>query len=515
MLAARNSENAGPTTRTRTEAGVFMTLMRQAPTDSPAATVAGWQRDYVRRLVVTDLVVILVSVYGSQLLRFGTTDAMLRVPAQDPEPTAIVSYTVVSAIFTLVWFFSLALFATRDRTIVGAGTTEYRRIADATIRVFAVFAVAAFLLQTDLGRAYFLAALPLGLTLLILSRWVWRKWLLRQRATGAYSHRAILMGERQKSMHVAQQIARDGTSGIVIVGAITERGTVDHELCDGIPVVGDYASLTRALDEARADTVIFTGADTIDPRGMREIGWELETTSTNLIVAPALTDVAGPRIHARPVAGLPLIQVDYPEFEGRKYAAKRAFDLIVSFLALVVLSPLLIVIAIMVRRDSPGPALFHQERVGLNGKRFSMLKYRSMVVDAESQLPSLLDNTDGNGVLFKLRSDPRVTRIGAALRRHSLDELPQLLNVLRGDMSLVGPRPPLASEVERYDEWARRRLLVRPGLTGLWQTQGRSDLSWEDSVRLDLYYVENWSLTGDIIILYRTVRSVARAEGAY
>ena len=283
----------------------------------------------------------------------------------------------------------------------------------------------------------------------------------------------------------------------------------------GIPVVGDYASLTRALDEVRADTAIFTGADTIDPRGMREIGWELETTSTNLIVAPALTDVAGPRIHARPVAGLPLIQVDYPEFEGRKYAAKRAFDLIVSFLALVVLSPLLIVIAIMVRRDSPGPALFHQERVGLNGKRFSMLKYRSMVVDAESQLPSLLDNTDGNGVLFKLRSDPRVTRIGAALRRHSLDELPQLLNVLRGDMSLVGPRPPLASEVERYDEWARRRLLVRPGLTGLWQTQGRSDLSWEDSVRLDLYYVENWSLTGDIIILYRTVRSVARAEGAY
>ena len=167
---------------------------------------------------------------------------------------------------------------------------------------------------------------------------------------------------------------------------------------------------------------------------MRQIGWALEATSTNLIVAPALTDVAGPRIHARPVAGLPLIQVDYPEFEGRKYAAKRAFDLVVSFLALVVLSPLFLVLALLVRNDSPGPAFFTQERVGLNGRRFHMLKFRSMVVDAEKRLPTLLDRTDGNGVLFKLRSDPRVTRVGAVLRRYSLDELPQLVNVLKGDM---------------------------------------------------------------------------------
>ncbi len=398
---------------------------------------------------------------------------------------------------------------------MGAGTSEYRRITDATIRVFVVLAIAAFLLQSEVGRGYLLVALPLGLTLLLVSRWLWRKWLLHQRGSGRYSHRAILVGERQKSLHVAEQIARDGASGIVIVGAITEHGSSEKDLAPGIPVLGDFSSISRVLEEARADTVIFTGADTIDPRGMRELGWALEATSTTLIVAPALTDVAGPRIHARPVAGLPLIQVDYPEFEGRKYAAKRAFDLVVASLALVVLSPLLLVITVLVRGGSPGPALFTQERVGLNGRRFRMLKFRSMVVDAETHLPSLLDRTDGNGVLFKLKSDPRVTKVGAVLRRHSLDELPQLFNVLNGDMSLVGPRPPLASEVERYDEWAHRRLLVRPGITGLWQTQGRSDLSWEDSVRLDLYYVENWSLTGDIIILYRTVRAVARADGAY
>lgn len=492
-----------------------MTLTRQTSLDSPAAVVAAWQRAYAQRLFITDLIVIVVSVYGSQFIRFGAAGDTLRIPAKEGGVYEL-SYTLVSAILVLGWFVSLALFATRDRNIVGAGTSEYKRITDATIRVFAVLAIAAFLLQSEVGRGYLLVALPLGLALLLVSRWAWRKWLLRRRAAGAFSHRAILMGERGKSVHVAQQMAREGASGIIIVGALTERGTAEQDLAPGIPVLGDYTSLSRVLEEARADTVVFTGADTIDPRGMRQLGWALEATSTNLIVAPALTDVAGPRIHARPVAGLPLIQVDYPEFEGRKYAAKRAFDLVVSSIALVVLSPVFLVLALLVRGDSAGPAFFTQERVGLNGRRFHMLKFRSMVVDAEAQLPSLLDRTDdGNGVLFKLRSDPRVTRVGAVLRRYSLDELPQLVNVLKGDMSLVGPRPPLAAEVERYDEWTRRRLLVRPGITGLWQTQGRSDLSWEDSVRLDLYYVENWSLTGDVIILYRTARSVWRGNGAY
>lgn len=491
-----------------------MTLTRQTSIDTPASLVAAWQRAYAKRLFITDLVVIVVSVYASQFIRFGPAGDVLSIPGEEGQAYQL-SYTLVSAILALTWFVSLALFATRDRNIIGAGTVEYRRITDATIRVFAVLAIVAFLLQSEVGRLYLLVALPLGLSMLLISRWLWRKWLLRRRAAGGFSHRAILMGERGKSVHVAQQMGREGATGIVIVGAITERGTSEQELAPGIPVLGDYTSLTRVLEEARADTVVFTGADTIDPRGMRQLGWALEATSTNLIVAPALTDVAGPRIHARPVAGLPLIQVDYPEFEGRKYAAKRAFDLVVGFLALVLLSPLFLVLAILVRRDSPGPAFYTQERVGLNGKRFHMLKFRSMVVDADVQLPTLLDRTDGNGMLFKLKSDPRITRVGAVLRRYSLDELPQLINVLNGDMSLVGPRPPLASEVERYDEWTRRRLLVRPGITGLWQTQGRSDLSWEDSVRLDLYYVENWSLTGDVIILYRTIRAVAKAEGAY
>ncbi|WP_353809040.1 sugar transferase [Agromyces sp. SYSU T00194] len=474
-----------------------------------ASRLERWQRDYAARLFATDLVVIVVAVFGSQLLRFGENAAAQRVAEQE------ISYTLVSILLIVVWMVSLDLFSTRDHTVIGAGAAEYRRLVDATIRVFGVLAIVAYLLQSQLGRGYVLIALPGGVLLLIASRWCWRQWLVRQRARGAYSRRVLLVGERAKSVHVAEQMGRAPTGGFRIVGAVTDHGSVDQDLVRGVPVLGDFPRVLEALEEADADTVIYAGSDLVRPDQLRELGWDLEEREVSLVMAPALVDVAGPRIHATPVAGLPLIHVDYPRFIGRKYATKRVFDIAVSSVALLVLSPVFLVIALLVRRDSAGPAFFAQERVGLNGGTFHMLKFRSMVVDAEGQLPGLLDKSDGNDVLFKLRADPRVTRVGAVLRRYSLDELPQLVNVLRGEMSLVGPRPPLPREVERYGRAAERRLLVRPGITGLWQVSGRSDLSWSDSLRLDLFYVENWSLTGDIIVLMRTVRAVASSRGAY
>lgn len=492
--------------------GRVVAIETQAP---PAVVrVRRWQKAYARRLFVTDLLVIAVAVYGSQLIRFGIRSAELPISRARLE-AFMVNYTLVSACLIVAWLITLDFFATRDHKIIGTGSTEYKRITDATIRIFGLLAIFAFLIQSPIGRGYLLIALPAGLVLLLLGRWAWRQWLNTKRATGEYSHRAILLGEREKSVHVAEQMARDAGTGLAIVGAVTEHGTRSNELMPGIPVLGGYAEALDVIDDGEIDTVILTGADTISPVQMRQLGWDLESRSMSLIVAPALTDVAGPRIHARPVAGLPLIHVDYPTFDGRKYGTKRVFDVLGSGFLLILLSPVFLLITILIRQDSPGPALFRQERVGLNGERFKMLKFRSMVVDAEEQLPSLLDQSEGNGVLFKLKSDPRVTKVGAVLRRYSLDELPQLVNVLRGDMSLVGPRPPLASEVEKYDEWAHRRLLVKPGITGLWQVNGRSDLSWEDSVRLDLYYVENWSTTGDVVILYRTVRAVMAKRGAY
>ena len=473
-----------------------------------------WQRAYASRLFFTDLAVILVAVLGSQALWFGTRRSELRVPIENLRDFTI-GYTLVSVGLIVLWMIALEFYATRDHKTIGTGSTEYKRIVDASVRIFGVTAIVVFLLKVDLARGYFLTALPMGLLFLLIGRWAWRQWLVARRREGRYVHRTIVVGERVKSVHVVVGVRRDAAAGLDVVGAITASGSVDHDLVDGVPVLGDFSQVLQAIDQSRADTVIFTGADNFGPRRLRELGWELQTRKVDLIMAPALTDIAGPRIHARPVSGLPLIQVDFPSFQGNRHAAKRTFDLISSGLGLLLLSPLFACIVVAVRRDSAGPAFFYQERVGLNGNHFRMIKFRSMVANAEDQLPSLLDHSDGNGMLFKLKADPRVTEVGGFLRRTSLDELPQLLNVFLGHMSLVGPRPPLAKEVALYDDYAERRLLVKPGITGLWQVSGRSDLSWEDSIRLDLYYVENWSLVGDVIILYRTVRAIVRPTGAY
>jgi exopolysaccharide biosynthesis polyprenyl glycosylphosphotransferase len=474
-----------------------------------------WERSYAARLFVTDLASIIIAVFGSQGIRFGGTPSGANIAAGSSQFGLALGYTAISIILATGWMVTLDIFATRDHKIVGGGTTEYRRVVDATIRLFGVFAIIAFLTKIDLARGYLLMALPVGLVMLLLTRWGWRQWLVRQRMAGRYAHRAILLGHRAKMEAIAADILRGSAWGLTVIGGVTPEGGTPSELLPGIPVLGDFAHAVEVLDESDADALVLTGADDIGPREMRELGWQLQDRSIDLIVAPALTDVAGPRIHAWPVAGLPLIHVDYPTFEGRKNLAKRVFDIVVSALLLVVLSPVFLMCVWAIRRSSPGPALFYQERIGIKGVPFSMIKFRSMVSDAEALLPSLLDHSEGNEVLFKMKADPRITPVGTFLRRYSLDELPQLINVLRGEMSLVGPRPPLAREVEKYDTWARRRLLVKPGITGLWQVNGRSDLSWDDSVRLDLYYVENWSLTGDVIIMFRTVRAVALADGAY
>jgi exopolysaccharide biosynthesis polyprenyl glycosylphosphotransferase len=461
------------------------------------------------RLMVTDLAAILLAIGGSQLLWFGLDNAALVADWR-----VRVSYTVVSIVFGSAWYVALQFFATRDRKILGIGPGEYRRIADATLRIFGLLAIAAFLLQVAPARGYFLTALPVGLLFLLIGRWGWRQWLIKARREGRYGSNALLVGSRSKSEHFADMIRRYPASGIFVVGAVVPEGR-HGETVGGVPVLGDLEMIVAALDASGADILVLTGSDQMPHRAVKRLSWEIERRGVGLVVVPALTDIAGPRIHTTPVVGLPLIHVDFPEFEGPRYATKRIADILASCLALVVLSPLFLVVAVLIKATSRGPVFFRQQRVGLNGSLFEMLKFRSMRSDAEDLLPGLLDASDGNGVLFKKREDPRVTAIGRVLRRWSLDELPQLLNVLSGDMAFVGPRPPLLREVEQYDDAAHRRLLVKPGITGLWQISGRSDLSWEDSVRLDLYYVENWSLTGDIIILYRTVRAVLRGHGAY
>jgi exopolysaccharide biosynthesis polyprenyl glycosylphosphotransferase len=474
-----------------------------------------WPRLYGTRLAITDFVVIAWAVIGTQIAWFGTLDAQLNV--SEYRGGFGLSYTLVSIALIVAWSVILTIFATRDARFIGTGNNEYRRVVDATVRLFGVVAIVAFLFQLDLARGYIILAFPIGLFALLASRWMWRQWLIAQRLRGKFSSRVLLVGSRVSVSAIARDLARSPESGYLVVGACIPGDTIGDYLAADVPVSTNLDQLQTAMEATRADTVVVTSSDELPPERIRELSWSLEPGRQHLVLAPSLTDVGGPRIHMRPVAGLPLIHVETPRYEGMKRFSKRAFDIVTSGILIMILSPVLLAVAVGVRLTTPGPFIFRQERVGLNGKHFNMLKFRSMVIDAETRLGALseLARAEGNAVMFKMKNDPRVTPIGSFLRRFSLDELPQLFNVLGGSMSLVGPRPPLDSEVAIYEHHVHRRFLVKPGITGLWQVSGRSNLSWEDTVRLDLYYVENWSITGDILILWRTLRAVLAREGAY
>jgi exopolysaccharide biosynthesis polyprenyl glycosylphosphotransferase len=361
-------------------------------------------------------------------------------------------------------------------------------------------------------------ALPLTTVLTLLQRFTHRHWLWRQRRLGHYQQTTILAGHRAAVAALDEQLQRERYQGYRVIGCClpASQRSPEADAFNGLPVLGELDEIADVVTRFEVDTVAVLPSQEFDGPSLRELGWKLEDTSAELLVAPAITDVVGPRIHIRPVAGLPLLHVDRPELTGVRRFAKGAFDRTAALLSLLVLSPALLGIAVAVRVTSPGPVLFRQERIGRCGETFTMLKFRSMVQNAHQMVETLAADSDReNDVLFKMRNDPRVTQVGRVLRRYSLDELPQLFNVLRGEMSLVGPRPPLQTEVERYGADMHRRFLVKPGLTGLWQVSGRSDLSWDDSVRIDVRYVENWSLAFDVMIICRTVGAVIRGSGAY
>jgi exopolysaccharide biosynthesis polyprenyl glycosylphosphotransferase len=481
----------------------------------PSQSTSDWSRQYAHRLVVTDFVVIAWVVIGTQIAWFGTLDAQLNITKY--RGGFALSYTLISIILILAWVTFLAMFGTRDSRVIGTGNNEYKRVVDATVRLFGIVAIAAFLFQLDLARGYIILSLPVGTLALLASRWIWRQWLTAQRSKGRYSSRVLLVGSRVSVTAIAKDLNRVPQAGYVVVGACVPGDTIGEYLLGHIPVSSNLAQLQETMNAAGADTVVVTSSDELPPERIRELSWSLEPGRQHLVLAPSLTDIGGPRIHMRPVAGLPLIHVETPKYEGLKRFSKRTFDILSSAFLIIILSPVFIAVALGVRLSTPGGVLFRQDRVGLNGSHFRMLKFRSMVSDAESQLIALqaADRAEGNSVMFKMKNDPRVTPIGGFMRRYSIDELPQLFNVLGGSMSLVGPRPPLDREVAIYEHHVHRRFLVKPGITGLWQVSGRSNLSWEDTVRLDLYYVENWSITGDLMILWRTARAVLARDGAY
>ena len=475
-----------------------------------------WRIVYAARLATTDLLVLIGVVFSVQVFRFGF-DAE-DVSFRGNESKLDVDYSLVSVSIIVGWMMLLHIYGTRESRVLGTGPDEYKLVASASVRLFGIVAIAAYLMHIDVARGYILVAFPLGIAMLIFSRWMWRQWLCVQRMAGRFVSRVILVGSRASVQHLAKELGRQPTSGYLVVGACIHGDRAGKLWNTEIPVFGDIDDLQLEMAAVSADTVIITNNSHLPPERIREISWSLEPGQQHLVVSPSMTDIGGPRIHTRPVVGLPLIHIETPRYDGRKLFTKRALDILGSSLLILVLSPVLVVIAALIRLSaSSGSVLFRQERVGVNGSHFRMLKFRSMVMNAEDLLEPLQQEmrSEGNAVMFKMKDDPRITPFGKFLRRFSLDELPQLFNVLGGSMSLVGPRPSLESEVCDYETHVHRRFLVKPGITGLWQVSGRSTLSWEDTVRLDLYYVENWSIAGDAVILWRTVRAVLARDGAF
>ncbi len=422
---------------------------------------------------------------------------------------------VLAAVAVVVWPLTIALGRGYLRQHIGVGSEEMQAVARAGIAVIVLSAVLAELRQIDGLLALILIAAPIAVILTVIGRFAVRKVLHRSQRFGRNVKAALLVGHTGSVHSLAEVLKREAHAGLQMVGVCVPAAEVQLARDLGLPVLGDLDEAPRLARDLACDAVAVTTGEKTSRDYLRRLAWSLEGVRTELLVHPGLVEVAGPRMHIRPHVGLPLLQIEQPHFTGWRRLVKRGADLFMTGFGLVIISPLMVAIMVAIKLYDRGPVFFKQTRVGLDGSTFTMWKFRSMHVDAEERLAALRADHPEVGLMFKLQDDPRITRIGRFLRRYSLDELPQLFNVLAGSMSLVGPRPPLQAEVEAYEHHARRRLLVTPGLTGLWQVSGRSLLSWEETVRLDLRYVENWTLTLDLLIIWKTFFAVVAKRGAF
>ena len=468
-------------------------------------------RPYILRTMVTDIIAVMVAVAVAYLLRFDT-DGAARVSG-DFAP----SYLVVSVVLFTAWSAALFLGRTHDHRVIGSGPAEYQRVWQASWRLGAVVAVVAYMLRMEIGRGYLGVAFPLGLTLVFLGRYSWRQWLHRQRAAGLLQSRVLVVGHLRKAALLVAELKGAPNTGLGVIGACVPAAEATGGEAGGVEILGTMDDAATLAIKHRVDIVAVVGSDNMTTEALRRLGWDLEGTGIDIALTMAIRDVAGPRVTMQPVNGLPLVYVDEPRFDGPRYVIKSVVDWVLAFVILLVVSPVLVVLAVLVKVTSRGPVFYRQERVGAGSKTFKMIKFRSMVADAHSRLDEVLaaEGIESVGLFYKPKNDARVTGLGRVLRKYSLDELPQLFNVLRGEMSLVGPRPQIDQEVAQYDRTAHRRLLVKPGLTGLWQISGRSELTAEEGIRMDVSYAENWTLFGDLLILARTAKVVIAGAGAY
>lgn len=493
---------------------IELSTVNGAPSTPLTSERSAWRTRYIAKLIAIDLFIGLTAATAALGIRFGPASLDPNLP----------TYFAITILMPFAWVTSLIANRAYELRRLFVGTDEYERVLRSGMALIATFAIGAYSLDYRLARGYLVIAAPLATLCGIIGRYAMRQRLHRRWGRGECLSRVILVGHERSVAETSRRLRRERHHGLGVVGAclpfVSQNGPFPHR---GVgtalpPIYGDFGRVAAAVASARADTVIVLSCPEIDGAAVRRLAWQLEREDIDLILASSLIDVAGDRTTIRPMDGMPLLHVEHAYLKGVRRVVKEVSDRISALVLIILSSPFLLGIALAVRMapgGAAGPAVFRQERVGKCGTLFQIYKFRTMYIDAEARFAELRVRNDTDGALFKMRDDPRVTPIGRVLRRWSLDELPQLFNIVRGDMSMVGPRPPLRREVAQYPDDMRRRLVVKPGLTGLWQVSGRSDLSWEESIRLDLSYVENWSLTMDLAILARTATAVLRRSGAY
>ena len=471
---------------------------------SASPSVDAWEPRYRRAVIVSDV--------------FSTLFAVVVVGGLVGAHTGMagIKIAVLGAITAVVVLCSLGLSRVWNLQVLGQGAEEYGRLGRGLFSADVALGLAGLAFSVVTMRPWVFLVVPAIALLAYPLRYSLRKLLHRARNDGRCLLPVLAAGSPQTLRDLIERTRINAHIGWRVDAVCTAdgMGNAAGEL-DGIPVVGDLDGLAEHVRRGGYRIVAITADPCWTPKRLQQLAWKLEGSGADMVVAPTLMEVAGPRLHVSGVLGMPLLRVSAPAFTGARRVIKDIFDRIGSALLLTLFAPFLLIVSAAILIDSRGPVFYKQRRVGKDGKEFTIVKFRTMIPNADKMLADLSDLNEGAGVLFKMRRDPRVTRVGSVLRRYSIDELPQLFNVLSGSMSLVGPRPPLPEETAKYGEDVRRRLLVKPGVTGLWQVSGRSDLSWDEAVRLDLRYVEDWSLALDAVILWKTFRAVLSGQGAY
>ena len=475
------------------------------PTSRLSGALPGprWESRYRLAVIASDLL--------ATLLAVSLVGGFVILPSHRhwslPIELAVTTILVVCA--------ALPLHRSWHPSVLGQGAEEFRRLGRGLATAVVVLALGGLAGGLPDMRPWVFVVVPAVAVLATAQRYQLRRFLHRARRSGRCLLPVLAAGGPDTVLDLIDRTRRAPHLGWRVEAACTTGNRRVSGDIDGVPVVGGLADLARHVRRGPYRIVAVTGDAYWTPSRLRQLAWDLEGSDAEMVVAPVLMEIAGPRLHVTGVLGMPMLRVTAPVFTGTRRVIKEIVDRTGAALLLALFSPVLVAVALAVVADSRGGVFYRQRRVGKDGREFTIVKFRTMVRDADRLRTNLIQANEGAGPLFKLRRDPRVTRVGAVLRRWSLDELPQLWNVLAGSMSLVGPRPPLPDETARYGPDVRRRLLVKPGLTGMWQISGRSDLSWDEAVRLDLRYVEDWSLALDAVILWKTARAVFRGDGAY